>query len=63
MTKEIWTSEDELEFQIGDMNGIAFEAEARQTPKNDYRKDKSVPIRIDKKPEVQKKHIKQTGKK
>lgn len=23
--KKIWTDEDELEFQIGDMNGIAFE--------------------------------------
>jgi hypothetical protein len=23
--KELWTAEDELEFQMGDLNGIAFE--------------------------------------
>ena len=26
-TKSVWTEEDELEFQMGDMNGIAFEEE------------------------------------
>jgi hypothetical protein len=59
MTREIWTNQDELEFQIGDMNGIAFDRPT-QVPEN---KGKSVPIVRPPKQEKEKHHIKNSGKK
>ena len=35
MTKEIWSKDDELEYQIGDMNGIAFEPKPPKEKKID----------------------------
>lgn len=33
MTNEIWSDENELEFLMGDMNGIAFEDTVPEKPK------------------------------
>ena len=67
MTKELWTDLDELEYQMGDMNGIAFEVpslevKSRQKTSNldKLERDRipTKPIRIVRTPEVKKKHIK-----
>jgi len=77
MTREIWTGEDELAFQMGDMNGMAFneEADVRGCDKphhvarsifhqpNHLKHIKSVPAIPMRLPEVMKKHIKRNGKK
>lgn len=65
MTKELWTSLDELEYQMGDMHGIAFIEKAQTKNLNKWKKiwgDRSKPIKQEKKPEALKKHIKRDKK-
>lgn len=60
--RPLWTAEDELEFQIGDMHGIAFvDVEARK--KQPKPKEKPLVLPPVKKQECEKKHITRTGKK
>ena len=68
MSKELWTSEDELEYLMGDMHGIAFTDRKTNSGTKNLNKwkkiwgDRSKPIKPEKKPEALKKHIKKTGK-
>ena len=60
--KELWTDMDELAYQMGDMHGEAFQTEIVKPPKGPKPpKGGSKPISTPK-PEVEKKHIKKTGK-
>ena len=66
MTHEAWTNEDELGYQIGDMNG-EWQAEATKVVakkvEKPFTQTPSKPVVVDKKPECQKKHIKRDGRK
>lgn len=59
-----WTESDELEFQMGDMHGVAFKStdgRTNQEIKKAHTKP-SKPILITKKTEKEKKHITKNGK-
>lgn len=58
---KLWTDEDELGYQIGDMHG-EWQRGSQTVPFKPEQKGKSVPVIRLPKPENQKKHIKKDGK-
>lgn len=66
MTREIWTDEDELGYQIGDMNGEWEREEFKKKPtgpkiEKPFTRTPTKPVRIDRRPEIMKKHIRRDG--
>lgn len=67
MTHELWSAEDELGFQMGDMHGEWQKEEAKTKVGNKkvekpFTNTPTKPVKIDRKPECQKKHIRRNGK-